>query len=258
MGYPTVPRLGCVFSLKEAPGNAVEELKEACDRALAVSKGLTGWAGIAHAAVTDNTTGDMLGGRPMGPPIDAVIEITARDCDRSFLVAAAGVIGQAMANIVKVEECIFVLGDALCARSSALAPHSFVFTGNRDRRTDKEKFVHWWVVHHSRFNIGSPTSASFSDVMLSYELVARDDDLVDAVAKESGIKGTADMFETILMADLDRFLSEAMTSNHGMAAMYDEEGYVSHEWRIGTAEEAVEARRNGRDLAQLGFVDLIL
>lgn len=254
--YPTLPRLAVVLSLSVSPDEARPLLAAACEAARTSTPDIEAWAGSARTFAAPDAD-NMFAGRPIGAKVDAVIEVTGTPGGGpEQLLEAARRIGETLSGFAIADESDVVLGTAYCAKSGK-SRAALVMTFSRDRRTDEKTFLHWWQLHHSRFNLHSPTGHPASRGFVSYQLLSRDDALSQAAATASGFRSGYDMYESIFVDDPVRYIADVVASGHGTAALHDEEGFLSHEWRIGTPEQARQARENGRDLMRIAMLEVV-
>jgi hypothetical protein len=259
MGYPTAPRLAYLVSAVPERADELEErLAAARDAATEARPGATAWAGVQFEVELEEEPGeDMYAGRPIGEPFEGVVEVSlpAGD-DPAGLTDAVTAIGRSLEGVIAPDRCEVVLGTAYKAKVAPadLAPYAMLLTFNRDRRTDSAAFLYWWQNHHSRFNLGSPAGRPVGEKMASYEMVAADESLTSAAATAAGFDKTAEYYESVLTEDPSDLIATSIASGIGEAAMYDEEGFISAEWRIGTPEQAAAALESGRDVLRISMV----
>lgn len=262
MGYPTVPRLACLVSVvPERAGELEERLAAARDAATEARPGAKAWAGVLfEVELEDGPSEDMNAGRPIGEPFDGVVEVSlpAGD-DPAGLMDAVTAIGRSLEGVIQPDLCEVALGTAYKAKVAPadLAPYAMLLTFNRDRRVDSATFLYWWQNHHSRFNLRGPIGRPVGEKMVSYEMVGADESLTSAAATEAGFAKTSEYYESVLIEDPSDFIATSIATGIGEAAMYDEEGFISAEWRIGTPEEAAAALESGRDILRMSVVRLL-
>jgi hypothetical protein len=262
MGYPTVPRLACLVSvLPDCTDELATRLAAARDAATEARPGAKAWAGVAFKVdLEDAPSGDMHVGRPLGAPIDGVVEVSLpADDDPAGLMDAVTAIARSLEGAAQPDLCEVVLGTAYMAKVAPvdLAPYAMLLTFNRDRRTDSASFLYWWQAHHSRFNLGSPAGRPVGEKMVSYEMVGGDESLTSTAATAAGFGKIAEYYESVLIEDPSDFVATAIATGIGEAALYDEEGFISAEWRIGTPEDAAAALESGRDVLRTCVVRLL-
>lgn len=256
MSYPKYPRLAFALSLTVAPDDAKECLQAARGAALKSGDGLTAWVGVDNKIIEPEQITATLG-RPAAA-VDAVIEVSAPNAtDPAALVDVAGAIGPLVADIVKPDASDVLLGMSHSARATGTSSHAMVITLCRDARVDPAMLVHWWEIHHSRYNMYSPLGRKVYQQILSYELTNATEDFSRAAASAAGLRASRDIYESLFINDVGLFLQDLGESGFGEPNILDEEGFISHEWRIGTPEEAAQARRTGRDTLYMSIIDVL-
>lgn len=256
MSYPKYPRLAFALSLTGAPDEAKARLLEARDAALKAEGDLQVWAGVDSKTIEPEMITATLG-RPAGA-VDAVIEVSAPNAtDPAVLVDVAGEVGRIVADVVNPEASDVLLGLSHSALAKGTSSHVLVITLCRDARVDPEMLVRWWEIHHSRYNMYSPLGRKVYQQVLSYELTNATEEFKRAAAESSGIRASRDIYESLYINDVPQFLQDLGESGFGEPNVLDEEGFISHEWRIGTPEEAAEARRTGRDTLYMSIIELL-
>ena len=220
--YKTRPTLACALAAR--PGASGDDLaqgllaaKEAAGHVAACSRV---WAGVS-VQLNQTSTGEALGERPIGPPIDAVLEASLEDgSDLAALLEVARETGRALDGLVNPKKCGAMLGTAYVPKT-AMADFLLATLGFRDTRTNEDQFVHWWQVHHTVFNLSHA-----DDHMVGYQLLHREDRLTAEASAASGFEDASHFYLSVYMHD-PSWMSQ-VTPEKVAATLEDEKGFLSH------------------------------
>ena len=220
--YETRPTLACALAAR--PGASSDDLaqgllaaKEAAEQVAACSRV---WLGVS-VQINQPVAGGAFGERPIGPPIDAVLEASVESgSDLAALVEVARETGRALDGLVDPKKCGAMLGTAYVPKT-AMADFLLATLGFRDTCTNEDQFVHWWQVHHTVFNLSHA-----DDYMVGYQLVHREDPLTAEASAASGFEDASDFYLSVYMHD-PSWMSQ-VSAEKVAATLEDEKGFISH------------------------------
>ncbi len=173
-----------------------------------------------------------LGGRVIGAPFDAVLEVVLPSGQSmSRLHAIVPALHACLVDKLDPAGCAVNVGEALYANRGQ-APHAMVVQFHRDPRARAIDVMSWWTTDHIALTL---TGAA---MMGDYALQHRHDPVCDELSQALGFKDSADIFESVYIRDLTVW-NRAIGIEAGRKGLADEVGRLSHVTMRGAYAEVV-------------------